>query len=182
MFSYTITPDIELRLLQHYNAEEIYALVDRNREHLRHWFIWVDTTVNVVDIQKFIRGCLEKLAQGSELHSGIWYHGKLAGIASLFNISQPPVGAEIGYWLSADCQRKGLMTLACRALIDQAFGPLGLHRIQIRCEPDNLRSAGIPKRLGFQHEGTLRQIGLVRDELVDLDVYAILRDEWEAAR
>jgi len=53
-----------------------------------------------------------------------------------------------------------------------------LHRVEIRCDPDNLRSRAIPNRLGFTEEGTLRQVAWQYDHFLDLVVYSLLADEW----
>ncbi len=43
-----------------------------------------------------------------------------------------------------------------------AFEIAGFDRVEIRCDPENVRSAAIPRRLGYIHEATLR--GRLRDE------------------
>ena len=63
---------------------------------------------------------------------------------------------------------------------DWAFVERVLHRVEWRCAPGNEPSRAIPRRLGFTHEGTLRQAWRVREELHDLEVWALLRDEWRA--
>ena len=57
MFSHKLTEDTELRLLEERHAEELTNLIDRNREHLRAWLPWVDTTRTVEDLKNFIRCC-----------------------------------------------------------------------------------------------------------------------------
>jgi ribosomal-protein-serine acetyltransferase len=80
----------------------------------------------------------------------------------------------MGYWLTPDAQGRGLMTAATRALVLHALGPMTLHRIEIRAAPDNRRSRAIPERLGFTHEGTVRQCEWLYDRFVDHAVYGLL--------
>jgi ribosomal-protein-serine acetyltransferase len=84
----------------------------------------------------------------------------------------------IGYWLGESFQGKGLMTGACRALLDYLFFELKLHRVEIRCAIGNARSCAVPKRLGFTKEGVLRQAQAFDDQFLDLEVYALLAEDW----
>ena len=89
---------------------------------------------------------------------------------------------EVGYWLGEEHQGKGLVTAACRALVDHAFGELGLNRVVISCATENKRSCAIPERLGFRREGVQRQAEWLYDHFVDHVVYAIVASEWQRQR
>jgi ribosomal-protein-serine acetyltransferase len=178
MFSHRIDEDIELRLLQDRYAEELFALVDRNREYLREWFPWLDGVIKVEDERKFDKKSLESFARGELLPLTIWYQGKLAGIVSLMDINASSRQGEIGYWVSEDQQGKGLVTRACAAVISYGFNELGLNRTVIRVAVDNLPSRAVPERLGFTYEGTERQSEWHHDHFKDLAVYSLLADEW----
>ena len=80
MFSHKLTEDAELRLLEERHAAELTSLTDRNREHLRAWLPWVDTSLTLEDRKKFIRGALKQFAQNKGFVAGIWYEGRLAGV------------------------------------------------------------------------------------------------------
>ena len=81
---------------------------------------------------------------------------------------------ELGYWLSERAQGAGVMTRCVRSLTAAALGELGLHRVVIRAATGNARSRAVPERLGFDHEGTLRDAEWLHDHFVDLEVYAHL--------
>jgi ribosomal-protein-serine acetyltransferase len=49
VFSHKLTEDTQLRLLEERHAEELTALTDQNREHLRAWLPWVDANRTVED-------------------------------------------------------------------------------------------------------------------------------------
>jgi RimJ/RimL family protein N-acetyltransferase len=59
---------------------------------------------------------------------------------------------EIGYWLRADATGVGHATEAARAMLDVARTLPGLQRVEIRCDPRNVRSVAVPRRLGFRPE------------------------------
>jgi ribosomal-protein-serine acetyltransferase len=179
MFSYRLTDDAELRLLEMYHAGELFDLTDRNRHYLRQWLPWLDSTQTVDDTRNFIKDTLQQFADNEGFQAGIWYKGALAGVVGHHKIDWFNRQVEIGYWLGAEFQGKGLMTSACRALVDHAFKELRLNRVQIRCAVANTRSCAIPERLGFTREGVIAQGEWLYDHYVDLVVYGMLASEWK---
>ena len=86
---------------------------------------------------------------------------------------------EIGYWIASKFQGQGIITSACRALIDYAFREWNLNRVEIHCATTNKRSCRVAERLGFQWEGVLREAQLVGTRYLDLNVYGMLAREWK---
>ena len=177
MFSFTVDDDIELRLLEKHHAEELFELVDRNRDHLGRWFPWEAQTREVADTLQFINGVRQGYADNEAIPTGVWFQGDIAGTLSLFDINWKVGSAEIGYWLGAGYEGRGIITRSCQALISYAYEALDLNRIVICCRPDNTRSSAVAKRLGFTYEGTLRQVARHNDKLHDREVYSLLRGE-----
>jgi ribosomal-protein-serine acetyltransferase len=64
MFSYKLSENTEVRLLEERHAQQLTDLTERNREHLREWLPWVDTNRTLEDRKNFIRGALKQFAQG----------------------------------------------------------------------------------------------------------------------
>jgi RimJ/RimL family protein N-acetyltransferase len=61
---------------------------------------------------------------------------------------------EIGYWLSAGAEGRGLAAEAVRALLDVAATLPSLAHAEARVDPRNARSAAVARRLGFEHAGS----------------------------
>ncbi len=179
LFSFRLDDDTELRLLENQHAEELFALTDQNREHLRKWLPWLDGNRSIADTRAFITRSLIQYANNGGFPTGIWFKGALAGVIDYNTIDWSNRTARIGYWLGASFQGKGLMTKACRALIDYAFSELKLNRVEIRCATGNKRSRAIPERLGFTQEGTVRQAEWLYDRFVDHAVYGMLASKWQ---
>jgi ribosomal-protein-serine acetyltransferase len=182
MFSYKLNDDAELQLLTPRHAEQIFTLVERNREYLRQWLPWVDDMVSVDDSREARRRGLERFAINGAFDAGIWYREELVGVIGFHQIDWNNRKTAIGYWIAEDFQGKGLMTLACRAMVDHAFESFTLNRVEIKAATLNTRSRAIPERLAFKHEGTLRQSELLYDRYVDMEVYSILFEEWVQQR
>ncbi len=173
-FPISIAPGAELRRYTLDDVEELYAVVDANRERLNVWMPWPQDTRSVEDQRPFVRAHLDDIEA-----LGIWADGRLVGGTGL-NVDPFRIHGEIGYWIDRDHERRGLVTAAVRALVELGFGVLGLHRIVIRAGVDNVRSRAIPERLGFTREGVLRGEGRGSDGhgFHDLVVYGLLEDEW----
>ena len=178
MFSYRVDEEIELRLPEERFAEEATALVRQNLEHLSEWLPWAHENFSVEDSLEFIRRNRRNFAENQGYSVHIVYRGQHAGNIGYNNIDWTNRTTEIGYWLAASFQGKGIMTRACRALVAYAFDEFKLNRIDIRCGLGNARSRRIPERLGFKQEGVFRQAELLRGEFIDLVVYAMLAEEW----
>jgi ribosomal-protein-serine acetyltransferase len=169
---------LELRPLNLRDAGAVFALVEANRSHLRRWLPWVDATRSVGDIREFLRRVTAQAKAGTGQAFGLWWQGRLVGIASLVWIDASNRSAAIGYWLAQETEGRGLMSAAVAALLRHGFRTLQLNRIEIRAGVRNRRSRAIPLRLGFRHEGTLRQAERLADRFVDHAVYGLLVSQW----
>jgi ribosomal-protein-serine acetyltransferase len=164
-----------LRLLEESDAEEMYALTDRNRAHLEPWMPWVPATRAPHDTLEFIRMARRQVDADEGMQLGLVdEHGAIAGTIGFHRFDWQNRATTIGYWLSADRQGRGLMTAAVRALLDYAFGERGLHRVEISAAVGNARSRAIPARLGFREEGVRRDAERHGDRYLDLVVYGLL--------
>lgn len=169
---------LELRPLSLRDAGILFALVDANRDRLRRWLPWPDSNVSVLDSRAYILRMRAQARAGSARSYGLWWKGELVGIAGFVWIDSANRSAAIGYWLAKPAEGHGLMTLAVSTLLRHGFRALKLNRIEIRAGVRNRRSRAIPERLGFRHEGTLRQAERLADRYVDHAVYGLLANAW----
>ena len=71
---------------------------------------------------------------------------------------------------------------ALAALLDHAFGEMGLHRVEADTDVANHRSLALLERLGFRREGVLRERWLVEGSHSDSHFLGLLDREWHARR
>jgi ribosomal-protein-serine acetyltransferase len=166
-----------LRLLNETDAQELYALIDANREHLARRMPWA-AGQTLQDTLAFIRRTREQLTSNDGFQTAVIENGRIAGMVGFHGVSWQHRSTSIGYWLAASAQGRGTMTRAVSALVDHAFGTWRLHRVEIRAAVDNTRSCAIPERLGFTHEGVAREAERIGERYVDQVVYSTLADEW----
>jgi RimJ/RimL family protein N-acetyltransferase len=126
---------------------------------------------------------LEK--DGDWIQPAIEVEGRLVGWLYLNLASVEHLGAEIGWTLHPDVHGRGYATEGAAALLDLAFGELGLHRVRAELDPRNAGSIGVCRRLGMREEAL--HVRDFHDERIpggwgDTGVWAILGDEWAAHR
>jgi RimJ/RimL family protein N-acetyltransferase len=136
------------------------------------------------------------LQRESELRE--WIDGSYkSSTAYLFGIRLIDNDALIGYlelegilwnhgtaWLAigigeAEARGKGYGYEAIQMALSYAFGELNLHRVQLTVFSYNVPAIALYEKLGFQREGTYREM-LHRDgQRYDMFLYGILRHEWQ---
>ena len=179
MFEKKIQEGVYLKLMEERHAPQIFAVVDRERTYLREWLPWVDLSTDVEHTLNFIKTSLLQFAANEGFSAGIWSDGEFMGGIGTHKIDWLNRRVEIAYWIAQKFQGRGIVTDACRAVIDHAFQEWKLNRVEIHCAPGNEKSCAVPKRLGFQFEGTLREAQLVNGKYLDTNVYAMLARDWE---
>ena len=168
---------LEIRILEPEDAKELFELIDDERERLRPWMPWADTTRDRDDVRTFIEGA----RAGEDLDGfGIYSDGALVGGVGLV-VEASGVGGELGCWVAASHEGRGVATRACSAMIDHAFGELGLHRISVLVAADNVRSRAFVERLGFTREGLVREGARSASGYHDLVLYGLLEQGWPPA-
>ena len=168
--------DLNLKLLTLQEAPLVRQLVDENRVYLRKWLPWVDSDHDLSDTEKFIDANLMAWQRKVGLTMGVWYQEKLVGIISFHRIVLMHRFCTIGYWLAESSQGKGIMTRACKAMIDYAFEKLDLYKVEIRVATENIKSRKIPESLGFKQEGIRRKIEWVNGNFRDHALYGLLKN------
>ncbi len=102
-----------------------------------------------------------------------------AGWVSLRNIDWYSRSAGLGFAVAPLAEGKGIARAGVSQVLDLAFGPGRLQRIEADCDIDNDRSQRLLDRLGFQREGTLRAFARMPGGRRDFYLYSLLADEWK---
>jgi RimJ/RimL family protein N-acetyltransferase len=176
-----VTERLVVRCWDPVDAPKLKEAIDASLEHLRPWMPWADNEPQTLDekvaLLRGFRGKFDadedyvyaifdldeaRVLGGTGLHTRIGEHAR-----------------EIGYWIRADAEGNGYVTEAVAALTRVGFELEGLERIEIRVEPENVRSRRIPERLGYAEEATLRgRVRNAQDEPRDVVVYSLFSDAY----
>jgi [ribosomal protein S5]-alanine N-acetyltransferase len=107
-------------------------------------------------------------------------------ITGVFTISQIVRGAfqsaYLGYYANARHAGQGLMREAMEQVLDHAFGPLALHRLEANIQPGNHASVALARGAGFRLEGYSPRYLLIGGQWRDHERYAITADERAAQK
>jgi ribosomal-protein-serine acetyltransferase len=178
MFAVRIAEDAELRPLEPWQAAEFMAHIDKARANIEPHISWAELIVDEEKAGSFLQRYANRQAEDEGRIYGIWLAGELVG-GLLFRTFETGWGScEIGVWLSAEGEGRGLISRSAQHLIDWAIGVRGMSRVEWRCVPSNSRSVAVAKRLGMTYEGTLRQAFPYRGEIHDVQIWAMVRAEW----
>jgi len=155
--------------------------IDSSLGHLRPWMPWAEQEPTEVEAKvELLRSFRGRFDLGQDFTYGIFDTDEkrvLGGTGLHTRIGQGAL--EIGYWIRADCINRGLATEVAAGLTRVAFEVNQVNRVEIHCDPSNVRSAAVPRKLGFTHEATLRQrvpghSGELRDDMI----WTLLRSEY----
>jgi RimJ/RimL family protein N-acetyltransferase len=101
------------------------------------------------------------------------------GAVGLMRFDWPERRAEIGYWLAPAARGRGVATRAVRLLSGWALSELGLMRLALHADTDNLASQRVAERCGFTREGLLRSYEERNGRRYDLVVFSLLREDLQ---
>jgi RimJ/RimL family protein N-acetyltransferase len=179
------TERLLIRCYEPRDASPLKDAIDSSLEHLRRWMPWAEAEPQTLEEKtELIKGFRSNFDLGENFTYGIFSADEsevLGGTGLHPRIG--PGGLEIGYWIRASATRRGIATESSAALTRAGFEVCGADRIEIRIEPGNEASLGIPRKLGFVEEATLRRRlpASEGEPLRDVTIFTLFREDLEAA-
>lgn len=151
------TERLKLRCWEPEDAPALRAAIDASLVQLREWLPWAMTEPSPVEeVAARLRDFRERFRADEEWMFAVLdlLTGAVLGGAGLHRRAATDA-LEIGYWLGVEATGRGLATEAVLALARLALGPGGVARVEIRCDPRNVRSIAVARRAGFRYLTTL---------------------------
>jgi len=178
MFSLEVEKGLELALVHPKFAKAYLQIVTRQRDYLGQWLAWPPHAHSEDFFLTFIKQALHDYADGKSLSCAMLFEGEVVGNISFNTIDHSLKRVEIGYWLSKDYQKKGIVTKSVAKLIELAFTDLDMEKVQISAAEDNQSSRSVCERLGFRLEGIITRKENLNGKVVDHAVYGLSRASW----
>lgn len=104
--------------------------------------------------------------------------GRVIGLIYFKLTSVDDLTAEIGWAMHQDFHGQGYAYEGASAMLDIAFGALGLHRVYAELDPRNTASIRLCERLGMRSEAYFVEHMMFKGAWADTGIYGILDREW----
>ncbi|MGW5852693.1 GNAT family N-acetyltransferase [Streptomyces sp. NPDC055254] len=178
MFTMPLGDRAQLRSLEPWQAQEFLAHMDRARDTVDPWIPWASLSTDRDSATATLQRYADRAALDTGRIYGIWLDSTLVGGVMFTRFDSASGVCEIGCWLERAAEGRGLVTRACRALIDWAFRTRGMSRVEWWVAAGNTRSLDVAHRLGMTREGVLRRRSPHRGVRHDSEVWSVLSEEW----
>ena len=136
---------------------DLWFEIDKNRQFLRQYLLWVDKTNSIDDC-----------TSASDMFANLWHNNenyaysiilksnsRAIGSIDIHNIDYKNNSADIGYWLAEEYNGQGLVSRAVKLIEKEAF-TRGVHRLVIAVQEENVASSRVAERNNYTYEGLLK--------------------------
>ncbi|MCS7012563.1 MAG: GNAT family protein [Chloroherpetonaceae bacterium] len=173
-----------IRPVEMHDAQALTDAINASLETLRPWMPWAQTKVTLEAELKFIENAIAEMFTNKSLTFCICLRqgDEILGTVGTHTIDWLNFKTAIGYWIVSAHQGKGYASEATLLLLEYLFTDMNLYRVSASAAPNNLASARVLEKLGFQFEGVQRGAFLVGTRWQDLREYAILQPEYKQHR
>ena len=165
-------------------APQVAAFYRRNAVHLAPWDPPSPPGVATETFQRGrLRNATAEMAAGTACRWWLQLQVEptiVVGSVSLTQIARGAFqNAMLGYAIDCEHEGLGLMREALQVVITHAFSAeFNLHRIQANVRPENVRSIGIIRRLGFEQEGLALQYLFINGAWRDHVMFALRNSQF----
>ena len=180
-----MTPRLLMRPFRRRDATALHEAVAASLNELRPWLPWAAAGYSKGVATHFVRDSAAAWTEGRAFDFAlrrISDPNRHLGNVSVWFTSRPNLIGEVGYWIRSDETGRGICTEAVARILQVAFDELRMHRVVLRIAVGNVASERVAAKLGFRHEGLLRDEVKVGDRWLDHTIWGILEDEWRVER
>ena len=171
-------------IIRCYNPDDaplLEASVIESVEHLKPWMPWAqseneETLQSRIERLRSFRG---KFDLNQDFIYGIFNldQTRLLGGTGLHTRLGNDV-LEIGYWIHKDFINQGLATETASALTKVGFEVHEISRMEIHCDPSNVRSAAVPRKLGYSLEAILKKRSRFIEDWRDSSIWTLFQEDF----
>ncbi|NNE01441.1 MAG: GNAT family N-acetyltransferase [Pirellulaceae bacterium] len=156
------------------DAADVAVAVNESLPELSEWMPWCHAGYSQNEALEFITPRMQMWEERTECVFAIRGHdGLFLGTCGLNEIRHDRKAANLGYWLRTSATGRGHATEAAELAARFGIQQLGLMRIEIVVDVDNVRSQRVAERLGANREGVLINRLVMGDEFRDAVLYSI---------
>lgn len=177
------TERLVIRCYEPRDASLLKDAVDSSLDHLRPWMPWAEAEPQTLEEKTaLIKHFRSQFDLGDNFVMGIFSADETVQVGGTgLHPRIEPGGLEIGYFVRASATRQGYVTESTAALTRVGFEICEADRIEIRIDPANEASKGVPRKLGYVEEATLRRRlpGKAGGPLRDVTIFTMFREDFD---
>lgn len=177
------TERLVIRCYEPADAPLLKEVMDSSLEHLRPWMPWVEQEPQTLEEKTaLLKGFRVAFDSGENFVYGIFSADELELLGGTgLHPRTGPGGFDIGYFVRAAATRRGIATESAAALTRVGFEVCGADRIEIHIDPRNEASLGVPRKLGYFEEATLRRRlpSPEGEPLRDVTIFTLFREDFD---
>jgi RimJ/RimL family protein N-acetyltransferase len=128
---------------------------------IARWLPLVPVPYTIDDALTYIRGCLDADEDRRPFAIADAETDELLGSIDM-NVNRWHTG-HIGYWITPGARGRGVCTAALVLLSTWAVRELGLGRLELMTDPENVASQRVAEKAGYAREAVLRSVLEYRD-------------------
>lgn len=171
--------DYTIRLLTRDDLPAYYSLIERNRSRLEDFFAGtVAITRTIEDTARHLEDVVSKAEKNEYFPLVVTERtaGELVASIQIKNIDWSIPKGELGYYVDAPYEGKGIVTKAVELIAEHAFEELKFNKLYIRTHHGNMGSRLVAEKNGFTVEGTLKaEYKTTAGQIIDIMYYGRLR-------
>ncbi|HEY2327118.1 MAG TPA: GNAT family N-acetyltransferase [Gaiellaceae bacterium] len=152
------TERLVIRCYQPSDAAMMKDAIDSSIEHLARWMPWAQFEPQTLEEKvALVRRFRANFDADDDFAYGVFARDESRQLGGCGLHQRGGQGTfEIGYFVRKDATRQGIATELTAVLTRVAFEIAGAHRVDVKVDPDNDASLGVPRKLGFPDEVLLR--------------------------
>lgn len=158
------TDEVLIREFAATDVDALFDTVSASLSTLSQWLPWAKPGYARSDSAAWIAHCQRNWSAGLGYHLGIFdaASGRLLGGVGFSHANATRRSANLGYWVADAARGREIAVAAARLAAAWAFEELGLQRIEILVQPENIASLRVAAKLGAVCEGIARN-GIIID-------------------
>src|SRR5437588_3115678 len=122
MFQLPIDNSLSLVLAEERHAQIVLDLIVRNQRRLARWEPWAEQPATLDGTRAYIRAALEDFLRGRQISTIIAVDSGRRFVGRCGMRINPYTGSgDIGYWIDADFEGRGITSRSARALVTSVF-------------------------------------------------------------
>jgi ribosomal-protein-serine acetyltransferase len=167
---------VTLRPLEMADCEAVYASVRESITELSQWLPWCHAGYAPADTAGFVGASIQWWAEGSQFTFGMFdaTDGAHIGVIGVNHLNRQHRFANIGYWVRTGRTRRGYAARAVHLIARFAFDTLGMTRVEIATDPDNLASRRVAEKAGATLECVARNRIIMRGRPLPAALYSLV--------